>query len=145
MESKHSPKTNIGSASIVVVFCVLCLTIFAVLSLITANSEAKLADKAAAAVSSYYAADYACSEKACAIADAAKQGLAEDQALELGAEVYYGDGGALLVCYSEEISPTQELCVTLSVENEELRILQWQARDTNAWLADESLAVWDGQ
>lgn len=144
MESKHSPKVNIGSASIVVVFCVLCLTIFAVLSLITANSEAKLADKSAEAVSAYYAADYVCSEKACAIAEAAKLGTAEDTAAALGAEVC-PDGNALLITYSEEISPTQALFVSLSVENGEMQVLQWQACDTDVWTFDDTIEVWDGQ
>ena len=48
---------QIGSASIVMIFAVLCLTIFAVLSFQTASHEQRLAQKTADAARAYYRAD----------------------------------------------------------------------------------------
>ncbi len=48
---------HVGSATLVMVFAIICLTIFAVLSVITANNGKKLAEKAADSVTNYYAAD----------------------------------------------------------------------------------------
>ena len=61
MSNKRSAMgVHVGSASIVMIFAVLCLTVFASLSLVTANYERKLAEKSAAAVQQYYAADWQC-------------------------------------------------------------------------------------
>ena len=46
-----------GTPSVLILFAVLCLTVFAVLSLLSARSQASLAGKFADAVSAYYAAD----------------------------------------------------------------------------------------
>ncbi|MBR5228687.1 MAG: hypothetical protein IKV96_02485 [Firmicutes bacterium] len=48
---------NIGSASIIMVFVVLCMTIFSVLSLMTAVNEFDTAEKYASSVAAYYEAD----------------------------------------------------------------------------------------
>ena len=46
-----------GGSSLLVIFAVLCLIVFALLSLSTAQAERRLADAAAGAVTEYYAAD----------------------------------------------------------------------------------------
>ena len=50
-------KANIGSASLILIFIVLCLATFGLLSLTSANNDWKLADKNAKAVQTYYRAD----------------------------------------------------------------------------------------
>ena len=48
---------NVGSASILMIFAVLCLTVFSALSLVTAISEKNTADHFAESTVRYYAAD----------------------------------------------------------------------------------------
>ena len=50
---RRSVGINVGSASIVMIFAVLCLTVFSTLSFVTANHERKLAEKSALAVQHY--------------------------------------------------------------------------------------------
>lgn len=49
--------SNVGASSILMIFVILCLTIFGLLSLVSAQSEAKLSDKSKTFVENYYAAD----------------------------------------------------------------------------------------
>ena len=50
-------KISIGTSSVLMIFVVLCLTTFAVLSFVTANADARLPEKAVQGVDAYYAAD----------------------------------------------------------------------------------------
>ena len=57
---KRSAGIHVGSASIIMIFAVLCLTVFSTLSYVTANQEYRLAQKSALAMEQYYAADWQC-------------------------------------------------------------------------------------
>ena len=48
---------NIGSASIIMIFAILCLTVFSALSLVTSVSEKKTAQRFADETAAYYEAD----------------------------------------------------------------------------------------
>ena len=80
-----SARFNIGIASIICIFAVLGLTIFAVLSVSTARAEANLAEKYADSVTDYYAADRRCSDIACRFGALWASG-ADAQALQALAE-----------------------------------------------------------
>ena len=56
-ENKWGGRANIGTSSLILIFIVLCLTIFGLLSLSSAGSDWKLARKNAEAVRGYYKAD----------------------------------------------------------------------------------------
>lgn len=56
MKTKRVTGVNVGGASILVIFVLLCLTTFATLSLISANADYALSQKAAQSVSEYYGA-----------------------------------------------------------------------------------------
>ena len=53
----------IGGSSLLVIFTVLCLTIFALLGLETVRASCRLTDSAAQSVSSYYIADAQAQER----------------------------------------------------------------------------------
>ena len=141
-----SARFNIGIASIICIFAVLGLTIFAVLSVSTARAEANLAEKYADSVTDYYAADRRCSDIACRFgalwasgADAqALQALAE----ELGASLT-PDGAETCVSYSVAIDDTQNLRVTLRL-GEDFCIERWQTENAAEWQPDTGLNLWDG-
>ena len=126
-----SPPVVVGAVSLITVFAVLCLVVFALLSLSTAQADTRLSDKAAAATYGYYEAD--------AEAEAI---LARLRAGEVPTSVAVTERGTYR--YGYPISDTQLLAVEVAVENTHYTILRWQALSTARWQADDSLPVWDG-
>jgi hypothetical protein len=127
----------VGGASIVMVFSVLCLTIFAVLSLVTARSAWALSTRAAGAVTDYYAAD----------------SLAVQIYDELGASDTVPESvlGVTVDRVSEDclrymvpIDENQALCVLLRRGGESLSILEWSVRNAGEWNPLDRILVWDG-
>ncbi|WMJ22325.1 hypothetical protein RBG61_10030 [Paludicola sp. MB14-C6] len=57
MKSSHKVKISVGATTILMIFVVLCLTTFAVLSFLTARSDLKLTSKSVTATKEYYQAD----------------------------------------------------------------------------------------
>ena len=57
MRKERISAPAVGGSSLLVIFAVLCLTVFALLSLSTVQAEKRMADAAAEAVADYYAAD----------------------------------------------------------------------------------------
>jgi hypothetical protein len=132
---------NVGSASLVMVFTVLCLTIFAVLSVVTARNEWNLAKKSADAVTAYYAADSRAAEILAAVRadyDGAFRG--PDGA---AAAVETIDGRECL-SYRVPVDARQELCVLLYAENGAVRVAHWAVEASGTWTPAESVDVWDG-
>lgn len=133
--SRFSPPA-VGGVSLLVVFAVLCLTVFALLALATVQADVRLADASAQAVADYYAADC--------------------RAQELLARLRRGErpeGVELLdhiARYAVPISDTQELQVEVELTEEQgnrggrWRVIRWQAVPSAAWEGDESLELWDG-
>lgn len=125
-----------GGASLLVVFAVLCLTIFALLSLTTVQADARLADASVQAVADYYAADLE-----------AQTILARLRAGERPEGVTFSGSGLLRAEYTCRISDTQELQVSVILEgiaDRDYVIERWQAAPSVEWESDESLELWDG-
>ena len=57
MKQKGSFRISIGTSSIVMIFVVLCLTVFAVLSFISADADFRLTERTADSTGYYYKAD----------------------------------------------------------------------------------------
>ena len=125
------PGLNVGSASIVMIFAVLCLTVFAVLSLLTARSELALAVRAADSVTDYYAAD----AHAVAIYDALAAGT--DPAAGTDAEIHIPAPGHY--SYTVPVDENQGLFVLLAQDGDSLQIRQWYVYMTGEWNPDNSL------
>lgn len=121
----------IGASSLLVIFAVLCLTVFALLSISTVQANGRLSDHAAQAITDYYRADYQ-----------AEEILAKLRAGEMPEGVSQ-DGN--LYTYTCTISDTQVLAVQVVVENDTFTILRWQVISSVRWEADDKRPVWDGQ
>ena len=112
----------VGGSSLLVIFAVLCLTVFA---------DRRLADASIAAVSGYYAAD--CE---------AERILAQLRAGSVPEGVAQENGVYRYAC---RISETQALFVEVRVQAENSwEILRWQSAPTVRRDGDESISVWDG-
>ena len=121
----------VGASSLLVIFAVLCLTIFALLSISTVQANGRLSDHATKAVTDYYVADAE-----------AERILAKLQAGEKPAGVSQNGN---LYTYTCTVSDTQVLAVQVVVENDTYTILRWQVISNVRWQADERRPVWNGQ
>ena len=140
MDDKKTPKISIGITSMTVILCVLCLTVFSVLSLSTALTERKLAEKRAVSVQNYYNAE---TEAAEIVNELQKK-------WENGEDVFdYANKNGVVVkdnyfFFHKAIDDGQELSVVLQY-NDGFDILEWKVVSTADWTPDESLHVWDGE
>ena len=133
----HFSPPAVGGVSLLVGCAVLCLTVFALLSLTTVRADVRLADASAQAVSDYYAAD--CQ---------AQEILARLRAGETPDGVTWSspmEGGGTEYSYTVSISNTQELQVEVLVwPDGRWSVQRWQAAAAGGWEIDEGLEVWDG-
>ena len=67
MNERRPIRLHVGMATIVTIFSVLCLTVFSVLTLLSAHSEKQLAEVSAEAIRSYYAAETAVCDRLTAL------------------------------------------------------------------------------
>lgn len=129
----------VGGISLLVAFAVLCLTVFALLSLTTVQADGRLADASARAVEDYYAADCQAQE----ILARLRNG---ETPLEVTShwEDSWHDPLAVRYTYEVPISDSQELQVEVLVSGGDYKILRWQAQYTGEWETVENLDLWDG-
>ena len=119
----------VGGSSLLVIFAVLCMMVFAVLSLSTVLAEQRLSETAAESVAAYYRADL--------------------QAEEIFARLRSGEqvpGVQILEDryeYSCIISETQRLHVTLRRTDNGWSVLRWQT-ESHAQEQTQTLPVWTG-
>lgn len=118
----------VGASSLLVVFAVVCLTVFSMLCISTVLSEERLAEASLKSVTDYYAAD--CE---------AEQILARLRAGETPENVLR-DGN--VYSYSCGISDTQILCVSVRLTEDRYEILRWQVVPADHWQADDKLPVY---
>ena len=120
----------VGASSLLVIFAVLCLTVFALLSISTVRADGRLGDKVQSAVTGYYQADCR-----------AEEILSRLRSGEIPEGVTVENG---IYTYACPISDTQVLAVQVTITKSSYRILCWQTMSTVRWEADDRIPVWDG-
>ncbi|MGI5937098.1 MAG: hypothetical protein ACOX7I_09965 [Oscillospiraceae bacterium] len=137
-----------GIMSVTVIFAVLCLTVFAVLSLMTAKSQAKQAEKEAAALVDYYEADGQCATFTRKLHRLWKSG-SDIQELKARAEELGGtcqkEGDVLTVSYTAIIDNARQLDISFEISASSFEIFKWQTAGRGDWTPDEKLNVWEGE
>lgn len=130
----------LGGSSLLVVFAVLALTVFALLSLSTVRADVRLGNTAIQAVADYYAAD----GKAQEILARLRKG---ERPLEVTShtEDCWHDPAQTRYTYEVPISDTQELQVEVLVGPGSYTVRRWEAVSVGKWEPDDSLDVWDGE
>lgn len=128
--SKREAPPAVGGSSLLVIFAVLCLTIFALLSLSTVQADRRMAEASYQAVQGYYEAD-----------TEAELILANLRSGNLPDNVTKKDN---LYSYTCQVSKTQALEVEVQITEDSYRVLRWQLVSTTEWEADDGLDVWDG-
>ena len=119
----------VGGSSLLVIFAVLCLTVFALLSLSSVQAERRLADAATQSVLDYYEADLQ-----------AEKILARLRGGEQIAGIEETDGKYQ---FEVPISGRQTLTVTLVRQGNGWTVRRWQAVTAEEVL-EESLDIWKG-
>lgn len=121
----------VGVSSLLTIFAVLCLTVFTLLSVTTAQANGRLGASSRQAVSDYYKADCAAHEL-----------LARIRAGERPNGVEEKDGVYRFSC---PISQDRRLCVEVAVAGQTYTVLRWQAQTVGQWQTDDKMPVWDGE
>ena len=120
----------VGGSSLLVIFAVLCLTVFALLGLSTVQAGSRLSRSTAQAVAEYYQADC--------------------QAEEIFARLRCGEMPTGVTqenntySYTCPMSDTRQLRVELQKRDHGWTVLRWQAETTARWETDDGLNIWDG-
>lgn len=121
----------VGLSSLLVIFAVLCLTVFTLLSVSTVSAHKRLAQSSRQTIIGYYQADSQAEEILARLRSGeVPQGVTRE-----------GDQ----YTYSCPISDTQTLAVRVEVAGENYQILRWQAISTADWDAEDKLPVWNGE
>jgi hypothetical protein len=128
--SKHEAPPAVGGSSLLVIFAVLCLTIFALLSLSTVQADSRMAEASYKAVQDFYEAD----AEAERILAKLRQGDLPENVTNEGN----------LYRYTCRVSELQALEVEVEIKEASYRVLRWQMVSTTEWEADDSMNVWDG-
>lgn len=129
MSRKEAPPA-VGGSSLLIIFAVLCLTIFALLGLSTVQADARVAKASSEAAKGFYEADTRAEE----ILAELRQGRIPEGVTKKE-QVYY---------YRCEISEVQALEVAVKITGDTYQVLRWQLVSTAAWETDEHINVWDG-
>ncbi|MCR4600459.1 MAG: hypothetical protein K5767_01790 [Clostridia bacterium] len=107
---KRDMKLNVGGATLIMIFAVLCLTIFAALSLATASAENAAVNKFAETTSGYYEAEALSLDLTEKLSDAYASGATDGRLAELASS-----SGGMLAGESAISAETEGRTFTLAV------------------------------
>ena len=133
---------GVGSASMVLVFAVLCLTIFSLITFVVANNERAVVEAKVNLVTGYYEAD-ALAEQILIDILAADTVPSSSHGVEILTR-WNEELDVDTIYYYCDISPVKALYVNLVVRDDSYDILSWRMRDTDIWTFDDSINVWSG-
>ena len=114
-----------GIVSLVMIFCALCLCVFAILTLSAAEQERTLSERTAEQTAAYYEADCAAAEHIAALN---------------GGD--YPDGTR--VSFTVPVGETRTLEVEVQKDRGQFRVLRWQTVFSGSWDMDAHIEVWSG-
>lgn len=143
MHKQRHFQLNIGSSSILLIFVVLSLIAFAILSLVSANSDANLSEKVLVRTTSYYDACNRAEESLCNI----DQTLCDIYQTANSKDDYFNAAGGEILSYTYPISDIQSLSIELEIlypvssEGPFYHIKKWQVLTTKSLNYDEALHV----
>ncbi|MEG1932472.1 MAG: hypothetical protein RR075_05120 [Pygmaiobacter sp.] len=153
---------SIGASSILVIFVLLCLVTFAVLSLVSARADKLLSDKNKTHVTEYYAAETAAYKELAQIDGVLQDCRAKTDQDDVYTELVCAalaessaytpqpqEDGTLLLRGTEVISTRQSLIVSLEVlprsedgKDGYYRVLEWRVQGEGDWEPSDTLPVY---
>ena len=145
-ESKR-PGFNIGSASVIMVFAVLCLAIFSVLSLITTNSDLKLSRRAAKSIEDYFEAELLAEDRVIEINERLKgSGTPKELLVSLDGIKVEESENAAVIRFIQPVDTRRDLHVALRFDYYgKLLVTEWRLLPNDSdWNPDAGIGVWSG-
>lgn len=131
MKRREHPVTGTGASSVLMVFVVLCLVVFAVLSFSSADADLRLSRQFAERTTAYYQAE----------------NRANDRIKEIDGNLQEPYNNREEFSFSENVDETGRLEVVLKVRDSEnetgqhLQIVKWQSVTEGEWNPDRTLPV----
>jgi hypothetical protein len=125
-----------GAASIILVFTVLCLTVFAVISLTQAASDRALAQAAERMAKGYYEADTLAER---VVSRLIKTGLRDGSVLNVEV-TSRNEEGRTVVSFTVPVTDEKELLVEAAITESDCEVLVWKMRDIAA--PDTNVIIW---
>lgn len=122
--------STLGGSALMMIFAVLCLTVFAVLSLSTAKAGDVLSQSSTHAVESYYAAD----EQAERILAGIRNGTPDASVTQEGTRY----------AYRCPIDERQSLYVEVEWNGTDYTVLRWQAAIDESMIGEPVHELWNG-
>ena len=165
-EQKKKPIIGIGTTSIVLIFVMLCMLTFSVLSLATAQADLRLSRKSAERTTAYYDAENRANDILLSVIDCVNTYLPASSeasaapAGETSADAFYtavrgdleGTDGISFtddshLKYDVALADEQILCVSIELsyegfsDGQHYRILSWNTESTHEWNNETPLPV----
>lgn len=146
-----TPAANIGSSLLLVIFLILCLVMFATLSVTTARSNYLLSQREAERVTAKTAADNASQQvlaalpSLCESADTASAETVATTAGDIPVAIMPQGNGHTIFSWQISISDTQALSVAVDLSSLEqpqaYTITRWQTIKTTDWSSTDTVQV----
>lgn len=119
-----------GAVTLVMIFCVLCMAVFASLTLMTAKREAALTDLTAQRAQAYYDADRLATEKVAALARGERP-----RDVTISGET---------ASFTVPAGGSMQLKVQVRLEESGCSVEKWTTVYDGEWETDDSIEVWGG-
>jgi len=133
---------GVGSASIVLVFAVLCLTIFSLITYVVAENEQSLVEARLELVTGYYEAD-ALAEHI--LVDILSADLLPETVRGVDIHTRWDESlSAETIYFFCHISDVKALYVNVLIHDDMFDILSWRMYATDEWEFDNTINVWQG-
>ena len=133
---------GVGSASIVLVFAVLCLTVFSLITYVVAANDKALVDNEAQLVIGYFKAD-TMAESIVAQILSSDNIPSEIDGIEIHSETDFYTNSEIIT-FSAPMSDTLAILVRLSLQDGSYNILSWRMYNSAEWQYDAGLNIWPG-
>lgn len=139
-------RVNIGTASIILIFIILCLSVFALLGLSDAKSAAVFAKRRADSVTAFYRADALGQQYIRAAAGSLKNGSDAANAAEQALSVLPDGSSSVseeghLIC---EIPMSAGQSLHIELDGSDASVLSYYVYNSEEYAIDNSLPLWTG-
>ena len=153
-ETSKSVGIGVGYITAMLIFAVICLTIFAVMSLKAAEADDILNSRSGEYVQQYYSADMKAKEILAEL-DGIAHSLGNSDTFAQSFDLSIADiwnisteksANGIMAEYSVPINETMDLFVRVEFYDttNEFKILSWQTKSADTGNSEENLNVWDG-
>lgn len=139
--------SGIGGSLILIIFIVLTITVFSVLTLVSAQNELAAVNRSVKVNDDYYKAEKTAAEKCGEIKKAASELTANSDiaaaAVNLGAAAETDENG-VTISFGVDIDEKRSLETTLRAEGGELKVISQKTVSKNEEIIiDDSIVLWD--